>query len=155
MLWGCASRPYQSRDSSIRRISARSSWRRGDRHDDICPLGERLDSPMDLPIYYLVRNIVRILALTNESFDSLIYFDDLSKTDTSSIREFHARFISSQSQMHPLLDYYAELLRNARKHFLPSCANLIVSSSLDFVTGLIVDYDLQKMPVWLSSPRIW
>ena len=76
---------------------------------------------------------------------SLIYFDDFTKTDTSSVREFHARFVSNRPQMHPLLDYYAELLRDAWNHFLPSCADLVVSSSLDFVTGLIVDYDHQKM----------
>ena len=51
-----------------------------------------------------------------------------------------------QAQMHPLLDYYAELLRNAWNDFSPSCADLVVSTSLDFVTGLIVDYDHQKMP---------
>ena len=96
-----------------------------------------------------MRNVVpvRISALTNGSLDSLIYFDDLTKTDSSSVQEFHACFFSSQPQMHPLLDIYAELLRDARNHFLPSCANLVVSSSLDFVTGLIIDYDLQKMPV--------
>ena len=89
------------------------------------------------------------------SFHSLIYFDDLSKTEASSVREFHARFVSSRPQMHPLLDYYAELLRNAGNHFLPSCANLVVSSSLDFVTGLMIDYDLQKMPVCLCVECIW
>ena len=81
------------------------------------------------------------------NFNSLIYFDDLTKTDTSSVREFHARFTSSRPQTHPLLDCYAELLRNAGNHFLPTCANLVVSSSLDFVTGLIVEYDHLKMPV--------
>ena len=155
MLWDCTSQPW-TRDSSIKRISARSSWRRVDRHDNICPFGERLDSTIYLPIYYLVRNIVpvRILALINGSLDSLIYFDDLTNTDVSSVREFHARFVSSRPQMHPLLDYYAKLLREAlaRNYFLPSSANLVVSSSLDFVTGLIVDYDLQKMPVRI---RVW
>jgi len=83
----------------------------------------------------------------NESNNSLIYFDDLTKTDVSSVRQFHARFISGQPQMHPLLDSYASLLQHAWNHFLPGCANLVISSSLDFVTGLIVDHDQQNMLV--------
>ncbi|KZP29869.1 terpenoid synthase [Athelia psychrophila] len=77
----------------------------------------------------------------------LIYFDDLTKTDASSVREFHTRFVSGRSQMHPLLDSYATLLRKAWEHFLPPCANLVVSSSLDFINGLIVDHDQQQMTV--------
>ena len=157
MLWCCVSQPCQTRDSWITRISARSLCRRSVRHDNIRPLGERFNSPMDLLIFYLARKIVRIsaLALTNELYDSLIYFDDFTKTNTSSVREFHARFVSNRPQLHPVLDYYAELLRNAWNHFSPSCANLVVSSSLDFVTGLILEYDHQKMPVWLWVICIW
>ena len=106
---------------------------------------------MDLPLYDLVSNALLIpLLLHRQKLNrthSLIYFDDLTRTDTSSVREFQARFISGQPQMHPLLDFYAVLLRSAWKHFLPSCANLVVSTSLDFVTGLIIDYDQQDKQV--------
>ena len=83
------------------------------------------------------------------TYDSLLYFDDFTKTDTSCVREFHVRFVSCRPQMHPLLDYLAELLRNSWDHFSPSCADLVISSSLDFVSGLIVEYDHENMPVWL------
>ena len=155
MLWGCASQPCKTQESSITRISVRSSCRRNVRHDNICPLGKRLNSPMDLLMFYLVRKIVWILALTNESHDSLIYFDDFTKMGTSSVREFHARFVSSRPQTHPLLDYYVELLRNAWNHFSPNCADLVISSCLDLVAGLILEYDHQKMPVWLRVICIW
>jgi hypothetical protein len=78
---------------------------------------------------------------------SLIYFDDLTRTDASMAREFHTRFACAKPQMHPLLDLFGDILRNSYDHFLPSCANLVVSSSLDFITGLVVDHDLQTMQV--------
>ena len=53
--------------------------------------------------------------------------------------------------MHPLLDLFGDILRSSYDHFLPSCANLVVSSSLDFVTGLVVDHDLQNMQVHCLS----
>ncbi|KAF8550949.1 terpenoid synthase [Imleria badia] len=77
----------------------------------------------------------------------LIFFDDLTRTDASIVREFHPRFASGRAQMHPLLDLFADTLRRSYDHFLPTCANLVVSSSLDFVTGLIVDHDLQNVQV--------
>ena len=85
------------------------------------------------------------------TLDSLIYFDDLTRTDASSIRDFHRRFTSGQPQLHPLLDSYGALLRKAWIHFLPTCANLVVSSSLDFITGLIIDHDQQNMQVCVLS----
>lgn len=84
----------------------------------------------------------------NHLSGSTIYFDDLTRTDTSSVWGFHARFISGQPQMHPVLDSLAMLLRDAWNHFPPSCANLVVSSTLDFITSLIIDHDQQKMLVW-------
>lgn len=84
---------------------------------------------------------------TNRPHSSLIFFDDLTRTDASMVREFHPRFASGRAQMHPLLDLFADTLRRSYDHFLPTCANLVVSSSLDFVTGLIVDHDLQNARV--------
>jgi hypothetical protein len=86
----------------------------------------------------------------------LIYFDDLTRTDASMAREFHTRFACAKPQMHPLLDLFGDILRNSYDHFLPSCANLVISSSLDFITGLVVDHDLQTMQVnknAVSYPR--
>ncbi|KAF8955784.1 hypothetical protein BDZ97DRAFT_1604838, partial [Flammula alnicola] len=77
----------------------------------------------------------------------LIYFDDLTRRDASPVREFQANFLCGRPQMHPLLDSFAAWLRKAWEHFLPACANLVVSSSLDFVTGLILDHDQQEMAV--------
>lgn len=77
----------------------------------------------------------------------LIFFDDLTQTDPSHAREFHQCFMNGQKQKHPLLDGYASLLRAAHDHFNPSAANLVVSSSLDFVTGLILDYDHKNLEV--------
>jgi hypothetical protein len=78
---------------------------------------------------------------------SLMFFDDLTRTDASMVREFHTRFACAKPQMHPLLDLLADILRDSYNHFLPSCANLVLSSSLDFLTGLVVDHDLQNMQV--------
>ena len=64
-------------------------------------------------------------------------------------REFHARFACAKPQMHPLMDLFANLMRNSYDHFLPSGANLVVSGTLDFITSLVVDHDLQNMQVHL------
>ena len=85
----------------------------------------------------------------NYLLSSLIFFDDLTRTDPSTVREFHPRFICGRPQMHPLLDLFAGLLRSSYDHFLPTCANLVVSSSLDFISGLIADHDLQHMQVYM------
>ena len=77
----------------------------------------------------------------------LIFFDDLSVTEPDCLREFHSRFVCAEPQQHPLLDSLASLLRKARECFNPSAANLIVANSLDFITGLILDYDHKQMKV--------
>ena len=78
---------------------------------------------------------------------SIIFFDDLSVTDPGPFRVFHTRFICAESQEHPLLDTYASLLRNSTQHFHPSAANLIISSSLNFITGLVLKYDYEEMKI--------
>lgn len=77
----------------------------------------------------------------------LIFFDDLTVTDPSAARDFNMLFVNGQPQRHRLLDGYAQLLKVSRDHFNPSCANLVVSSSLDFITGLVLDYDHKKTVV--------
>lgn len=85
----------------------------------------------------------------NYLLSSLIFFDDLTRTDASAVQEFHSRFACGRLQLHPLLDLFAGLLRSSSDHFLLPCANLVVSSSLDFINGLIVDHDLQDMQVYI------
>ena len=78
---------------------------------------------------------------------SIIFFDDLLVTNPSPFHEFHTRFLCAKSQKHPLLNTYTSLLRNSTQHFHLSAANLIISSSLNFITGLVLKYDYEEMKI--------
>lgn len=77
----------------------------------------------------------------------IIYFDDILEKDASMVREFHKRFMTGRLQEHALLDQYAAFLRKAWIHFHPTCANLIVTSILDFITGLLIDAENPSIKV--------
>lgn len=77
----------------------------------------------------------------------IIYFDDLMETDASMVKDFQSRFLAGKPQREPLMNQFAKFLNRAWDHFPPTCANLIVSSALDFVTSLIIDADHPDMQV--------
>lgn len=77
----------------------------------------------------------------------IIYFDDILEEDASMMREFQQRFLAGTPQEHALLDQYAVFVRKAWIHFHPACANLVVTSILDFVTGLLIDAEYPSIKV--------
>ncbi|KZP17005.1 terpenoid synthase [Athelia psychrophila] len=77
----------------------------------------------------------------------IIYFDDTLEKDASMVREFQQRFLAGRPQENALLDQYAVFVRKAWIHFHPACANLVVTSILDFITGLLIDAENPSIEV--------
>ncbi|KZP17002.1 terpenoid synthase [Athelia psychrophila] len=77
----------------------------------------------------------------------IIYFDDILEKDASMVREFQQRFLAGRPQENALLDQYAVFVRKAWIHFHPACANLVVTSILDFITGLLIDAENPSIEV--------
>ncbi|KAF7976775.1 hypothetical protein HWV62_5784 [Athelia sp. TMB] len=77
----------------------------------------------------------------------IIYFDDILEKDASLVQEFQQNFLAGKPQGNAFLDLYATFLRKAWLHFHPTCANLIVTSMFDFLTGLLIDTQCSHMAV--------
>ncbi|KAF8897324.1 hypothetical protein BD779DRAFT_1490231 [Infundibulicybe gibba] len=80
-----------------------------------------------------------------------IYFDDLALRDASVVREFNALFLGNRKQHHPLLDAFAILLRTTSEHFSDICAAMIITSTLDYISALIVEQEQQDAVVHTAA----
>ncbi|KAG8914391.1 hypothetical protein FRC01_004098 [Tulasnella sp. 417] len=67
------------------------------------------------------------------------YADDFAEKNPDRIKEFPLRFLRGQGQDDPVLDKYAEHLRNAYTMFPQVAANMIVSGSLEFLTATYIE----------------
>lgn len=67
------------------------------------------------------------------------YADDFAEKNPDRIKDFHLRFLRGQAQDDPVLDKYAEHLRNAYNMFPQVAANMIVSGSLEFLTATYIE----------------
>jgi hypothetical protein len=76
----------------------------------------------------------------------LIYIDDVHQNDVGGIYGFNERFVLCQPQDDPVLESLASLLRELPKHFGRVSSNMMISSTLNFVTSLILDYETKDMP---------
>lgn len=80
----------------------------------------------------------------------LIYIDDVYQHDVEGIGCFNERFISCQAQDDPVLDALGSLLREFHQHFGRAASNIMITSTLNFMTSLLLDHETQGMPV---SPK--
>lgn len=67
------------------------------------------------------------------------YADDFAEKHPDRIKDFPLRFLRGQGQDDPVLDKYAEHLRNAYDMFPQVAANMIVSGSLEFLTATYIE----------------
>ncbi|KAF8895556.1 isoprenoid synthase domain-containing protein [Infundibulicybe gibba] len=78
----------------------------------------------------------------------VIHFDDIAlQGGVEVFADFNAAFLASRTQRHPLLDDFARLLRMAGDHFSATCANLIITNTLDYITALILEHEQRDMLV--------
>lgn len=81
----------------------------------------------------------------------LTYLDDVLEHDASMIQDFMRLFTTGQPQKLPILDNLADHIRRAYDIWDGTRANLIIASTLDYMTTLLMDVDLKDMEVRAKS----
>ncbi|KAK7943893.1 terpenoid synthase [Apiospora aurea] len=71
----------------------------------------------------------------------VVQIDDITPSIKSKVGQFQQRFLRGEEQPLPILRGLAAILREAYDHWDPVLANLLVKSSLDFVTANLLDAD--------------
>lgn len=77
----------------------------------------------------------------------LIYIDDVYQHNVEGIDCFNERFILCKSQDDPVLDALTSLLQEFHQHFGRVASNIMITSTLNFMTSLLLDHEMQGMPV--------
>ncbi|KAG2039920.1 terpenoid synthase [Suillus americanus] len=68
------------------------------------------------------------------------------------VYHFNERFSNCQEQGDPVLNAWDVLLREVPHHYSPLVSNLITTSALDFVSGLLLEYETKDMEVSKEAP---
>ncbi|KAG2753982.1 terpenoid synthase [Suillus brevipes Sb2] len=67
--------------------------------------------------------------------------------DLVHVYSFNQRFANCQPQEHPVLNALDGLLREVHYHYSAPVSNLIVASSLNFMSSILLDNETQDMPI--------
>lgn len=73
--------------------------------------------------------------------------DDVHKEDGAEIAAFQARLMNNEPQQHPLLKAFATLIREIPTLWEPTSANIIVTSTLNFLNALSLEDKIQTRSV--------
>ncbi|KAL0564463.1 hypothetical protein V5O48_017584 [Marasmius crinis-equi] len=72
--------------------------------------------------------------------------DDVFRTDPQCMEGFNQRFIKGLPQGHPILEVFAKILLETSKYYGRIQSDLIITSTLDFVTCLSIDLEIPRIP---------
>ena len=75
------------------------------------------------------------------------WIDDTYSQDDIGVDSFNERFVTRQKQANAGLEGFDRLLRETNLHYQSIQATVIVTSSLNFVTSTILDFETQGIPV--------
>ncbi|KAG2369199.1 isoprenoid synthase domain-containing protein [Suillus spraguei] len=82
-----------------------------------------------------------------------VCIDDMKKVeDLAHVYHFNERFANCRPQEHPVMNALDGLLREAACHYSALASNLIVTSSLNFMSSIVLDNETQDMPISLQAP---
>jgi len=94
------------------------------------------------------------------SFDSRIYIalftaalaavEDLCRDEYGLLRGFCLRYWKGQKHEHLMLDYYDSILRELPQRFEYVVADMMLQSNMDFVTSLVLEYNMRDRPVRIN-----
>ncbi|KAL5522399.1 hypothetical protein ACEPAG_8415 [Sanghuangporus baumii] len=79
------------------------------------------------------------------------YLDDLFLSHIDAIREFVSRFVARQPQQIKVLDDFAALLLETPRFHNAVACNIILTSTLDYVSSLLIQYDVLGVPMPTSA----
>ena len=75
------------------------------------------------------------------------WIDDTYTQDVIGVDSFNERLVTGQKQANAGLDGFERLLRETHLHYHSIQANVILTSSLNYVTSIIIDFETQGIPV--------
>ncbi|KAJ8583621.1 terpenoid synthase [Rhizopogon salebrosus TDB-379] len=80
--------------------------------------------------------------------------DDIvdKRQDIAHVYRFNERFATCEPQEDAVLNGLDALLREAVHHFSPLVSNLVVASSLNFVSSLLLDHETKDMEISTDAP---
>ncbi|KAL5495979.1 hypothetical protein ACEPAH_3211 [Sanghuangporus vaninii] len=81
----------------------------------------------------------------------MTYLDDVFVSYIDAIREFVPRFVARQPQQRKELDDFAALLLEMPRFHNAVACNIILTSTLDYVSSLLIQYDVLGVPVPKSA----
>ncbi|EIN06376.1 terpenoid synthase [Punctularia strigosozonata HHB-11173 SS5] len=81
----------------------------------------------------------------------LIYLDDKFQGDIDDVRYFNERFVLGEKQREPTLECFAQLLREMPLHYGRVVSNIMVTSTLNLVTALLLEHETQGMPLRIGA----
>ncbi|KAL0565739.1 hypothetical protein V5O48_016282 [Marasmius crinis-equi] len=71
--------------------------------------------------------------------------EDIFQTDPERMAGFNERFVEGLPQNHPILELFAKLLLATPKYYGRIQSNLIITSTLNFVTSLSIDLEIPRI----------
>lgn len=77
----------------------------------------------------------------------LIYLDDVFQNEVEEVRSFNQRFMQGQPQGDIVLDAFAKLLHGTSQHFDQLASDIIMTSTLNLVTALSLEYKIKHQTV--------
>ena len=78
-----------------------------------------------------------------------LWVDDAYTRDVTGIDSFNERFVTGSKQANEVLDAFDRLVRETNLHYHGIQASVILTSTLNFVTSIILDFETKGMPVSL------
>ncbi|KAG2117470.1 isoprenoid synthase domain-containing protein [Suillus clintonianus] len=84
----------------------------------------------------------------------LICIDDIMVRgdDLVHLRRFNERFVNHQPQDDPLMKALDSLLRDVARHYSPPVSNLMVTSSLNSLSSILLDSETKDMQISKQTP---
>jgi hypothetical protein len=71
--------------------------------------------------------------------------------DLVHLHSFNENFVNCRPQGNALLSALDELMREAHHHYSPLVANMIITSFLDSISGIMLEHGTNNMQVWCCS----
>lgn len=72
--------------------------------------------------------------------------------DLDHLHSFNENFVNCRPQGNALLSAFDELMREAHHYCSPLVANMIITSSLDFISGIMLEHGTNNMQVSTDAP---